>query len=158
MRTENGIKDREMRVTPVLRAASVLVYGICFSAAWAAEDASSSRIAVEVWRHGDIGSTVKFADAVETEIYGAARFKRSTGKRPGTLVVSISTAVEQVEVASRLQSWYLVEFATADGKQLGTSSGACWTDELSMCAKRVLADAELAALRMGSSSSISPSR
>lgn len=137
-----------MPMTRLQRVVWVLGCGVYVSVAGATEAPASSRIAVEVWRDGDIGSTVKFADALETEIYGYPRFVQSASKRPGTLIVTVTPSVERVEVGARVQSWYHVEFATHDGKSLGASSGACWTEELAKCAKRVREDAELAALRM----------
>ena len=137
-----------MRIAALITGTVSLALDVLLGTAWAAESATPGPIAVEIWRHGDIGSTVKFAEAVEQEIYGSTMFKRNRTRQPETLVIFISATVQQVEIENRSQSWYQVEFKTVDEKNLGTSSGACWADGLSRCAKRVRADAELAALRM----------
>jgi hypothetical protein len=105
-------------------------------------------ISVEVWHHGDIGTTVRVTDAIEKAVFATPAFRRSSGRKPGTLVVFIPETVAAVDAGAREQLRYLVRFETSTGKALGETTGVCWGDELGSCAGFVVKQAELAAVRM----------
>ncbi len=102
-------------------------------------------IPVEVWRGGDDGLTSRFADAVETAFRGAPQFALSSGKKPGTLIVTIPSNVGWRQIGNRTQILYSVEFTGLTGALHKRETGSCWEDQLSMCAAKVLVDAKAAA-------------
>ena len=140
-----GATRRMLRTVRV--AGLVLGVASCMSCSQGAQPAIEP-IPVEVWHHGDIGTTNRVAAAIEKAVYASPVFSSSTGKQPGTLVVFIPETVEAVDVGARQQLRYLVRFETSAGKTLGETTGVCWGDELSSCAGFVLKQAELAASRM----------
>ena len=105
-------------------------------------------VSVEVWHHGDIGATLRFSDAIERAVYGSPAFRRSSGRKPGTLIVRVPETVQALDVSDREQLQYRVEFETSAGKLLGATTGACWSDQLGICANFVVEQAKLAARRM----------
>lgn len=100
---------------------------------------------VEVWRSGDDGLTVRFAEAVEAAFQASPLFSKSSGKQPGTLMVTISSNVGWQPVGDRVRVSFKVAFTDAAGRHLGTNAGSCWEDELSRCANEVVGRAEDAA-------------
>jgi hypothetical protein len=114
------------------------------------QDAQSptAPVSVEVWHHGDVGTTLRFSAAIEKAVYGSPAFRRSSGRKPGTLIVKIPRTVQALDIRDREQLQYQVEFETSAGKLLGATTGACWSDELSVCANFVVDQAKLAASRI----------
>lgn len=104
---------------------------------------------VEVWCGGDDGLTRRLCEALEAQFGASPWFVLSNGKKPGTLLVTIPTHVRWTQGGGRTRLEYAVEFASADARPLGASSGACWEDELAKCAEAINKDAEGATRRFG---------
>jgi hypothetical protein len=103
---------------------------------------------VEVWRVGDDGLTVRLSEALESAFDESRDFTPSSGKAPGTLIVTIPKHVGWKEFGKRTQVRYTVEFKTADEVSVGRSEGACWEDAIEKCAAQVLRDAKLVARKL----------
>lgn len=108
----------------------------------------SEPIPVELRYLGDFGGTLRFSNAVEEALRASPAFRISSGEKPGTLIVRIPVNVEWTELPDRDLLTYRVEFQTATGKSLGSTTGMCWNDGLSVCAEFVVKQAEIAAGRM----------
>lgn len=96
---------------------------------------------VELWRVGDDGLTIKFADALESEFKASRLFVLSCCNKPGTLVVTISKNVGWRRIGRRTQVLYSVEFTSVRQVKIGSSTGVCWASELRKCATQVVGDA-----------------
>lgn len=105
-------------------------------------------IPVEVWRVGDDGLSMKLSDAVETEFKASPRFILSSGKRSGTLIVTIPTNVGWKQFGKRMQIRYSVEFSSIHQEKLGSKTGVCWEDSMQDCATQVVKAAVIAAKRL----------
>ncbi len=103
---------------------------------------------VEVWCGGDDGLTIKLRDALEDAFRSSSAFRLSSGKKPGTLLVTIPSNVEWKQFGSRTQVLYAVEFTSADDAKLGSSKGSCWDTKLEKCATQVVKDAKTAARKI----------
>jgi hypothetical protein len=106
---------------------------------------------VEFWHVGDDGLSQRLAERVESEFERSPNFAIGSGKKPGTLVVTIPTNVEWKLVGKRTQVFYNIEFATADNETISKSSGSCWENAFEKCATRIVEDAKVAARRIESS-------
>jgi hypothetical protein len=106
---------------------------------------------VEFWHVGDDGLSQRLAERVESEFERSPNFAIGSGKKPGTLVVTIPTNVEWKLVGKRTQVSYNIEFATADNETISKSSGSCWENVLEKCATQIVEDAKVAARRIESS-------
>jgi hypothetical protein len=102
---------------------------------------------VEVWREGDDGLTVRFADALESSFQNSPEFSLSSGGVPGTLVATIPTNLTWQQDARGMKVDYVVEFSTVSARPLGTSRGTCAETRLADCVAHVLSDAR--AIRAG---------
>ena len=120
----------------VAMIAVLLIVAACATGASSAE-----QMPVEVWRGGDDGATIRLTDALETAFRASPNFFLSSGKKPGTLVVTIPTHVGWKQIGERNQVLYTVEFTSADGRNLGAIKGLCWDDALSQCAVQIVKDA-----------------
>ena len=108
------------------------------------------RTAIELWRVGDDGLTLRFAAQFEADLRSAG-FVMAVGgeaRTSNTLVVRIPTHLRWEQVGSRTRATYTVEFATPDGRSLGRKSGSCWEDELSVCSKHAVRGAKSAAIML----------
>jgi hypothetical protein len=103
---------------------------------------------VEVWRGGDDALTQKLTEALESAFQSSPNFTLSSGKKPGTLVVTIPTHVGWKQIGRRTQVSYKVEFASADNQKIGAGKGSCWDDTLAKCVSKIVRDAEGAARRI----------
>ena len=103
--------------------------------------AQTPRTLVEVWKGGDDGLTNRLADALKDAFKSSSGFELSTGKKPGTLVVTIPSNVEWKQVGKRTKVLYTVDFASIENQPLGTSKGTCWDDVLTKCADKIVKDA-----------------
>jgi len=99
---------------------------------------------VEVWGGGDDALTVKLRDALEEAFRSSADFHLSSGKKPGTLVITLPSNIGWKQVGGRTQVLYTADFAS-DGQNLGGSKGSCWDDALPKCAAQIVKDAKNAA-------------
>jgi len=98
---------------------------------------------VEVWCGGDDGLTSRLRDALELEFAGSQKFTLSSGKKPGTLLVTIPTNVDWKVVAKRTKVLYRVQFEFAnDNASVVSRKGSCWEDQLSRCAADIVHGAE----------------
>ena len=106
---------------------------------------------VEFWHVGDDVLSQRLAERVESEFERSPNFAIGSGKKPGTLVVTIPTNVEWKLVGKRTQVSYNIEFATADNETISKSSGSCWENAFEKCATQIVEDAKVAARRIESS-------
>jgi hypothetical protein len=117
-------------------------------AACAMGTASAEPTLVEVWCGGDDALTIGLRNTLENAFRSSPDFSLSTGKKPGTLVVTIPTHVGWKQVGKRTQVFYSVELASADSKIISTSTGSCWDDVLSKCADQIVKKAKIAARKV----------
>jgi hypothetical protein len=103
---------------------------------------------VELWRGGDDGLTVRLTDAVETAIRNSGWATLALGgesRTPRTVVMTIPTNVAWQPEGKRVRVIYQVTMAGPDGRELSSTSGSCYDDELSVCAATVVAELTKAA-------------
>jgi hypothetical protein len=100
---------------------------------------------VEVWSGGDDGLTNRLRDTIESAFKASSGFRLSSGKKPGTLFVTITSNVTWERVNKRTKVSYVVKFTSADSRDVGGSAGSCWDDDLGKCASKILRDARIAA-------------
>jgi hypothetical protein len=100
-----------------------------------------SPIAVDVWRSGDDGLTVRFAEALETALRRSHIFTLGSRQRPARLLFEIPQIIEWTEIGGRAQFHFQVNFKSVDSRVVGTSRGTCWETNFDVCAAMVLSDA-----------------
>jgi len=100
-------------------------------------------IPVEVWCGGDDGLTLTLRDAMENAFKSSPDFQLNSGKKPGTLVVTIPSNVKWKQIGGRTQILYSVEFTSIQDQKLGSSTGSCWDDKVASCALKILKDAKM---------------
>ena len=100
---------------------------------------------VEVWTGGGDALTVKFRDALEAAFEESALFSNSHGKKTGSLIVTIPSALGWNDVGKRTRVSYNVTYSDVVGQSLGKASGECWEDELTKCVSHVVKRAEASA-------------
>jgi hypothetical protein len=138
----------QMKITRTLQFAGLVLATAGFLSCSRNSQAPIEPIPVQIWRHGDIGSTLRLHAAIEEALRASPAFRKSNDRKPGTLIILIPASVDAVEVGDRLQLTYQVEFQTGTGSALGATTGTCWDDELSVCAGFVIKQAEIAAARI----------
>ena len=107
---------------------------------------AQDRIPVEVWTGGDDGLTQRLADSVRSEFKQSARYAEALPSTANTLRVTIPTHAGSEKVGGRTRVNYTVVFDRAE-RRIGATSGVCWSDELSACARLVLEQATAAVAR-----------
>ena len=105
-------------------------------------------VPLEIWRLGDDGLTLRFADSLREAFAASTVFVKSGGKLPGTLVVTIPHELRWNEKGRRIRATYTVEFTDSVDRRLGSMSGTCWEDDFRSCAQRVVERAKLVAERL----------
>ena len=103
---------------------------------------------VEVWRVGDDALTSRFRDELESAFRAAPEFSLSSGKVPGTLVVTIPTHVAWREIGGETEVSYSINFTGPAGEALGESVGRCLEHRLEDCVTHVLKDARSVRLKL----------
>lgn len=96
---------------------------------------------VEVWCGGDDGLTIRLRDAVEHAFSTSPDFQMSSGKLPGTLLVTIPTHVEWKRTGKKTRVLYKVDLSVVGGKDFGKRTGACWDNDLQNCSRSIVKDA-----------------
>lgn len=135
-----------MQITSLEARLSVII-AVSLVVGWESASAQAPPTLVEVWCVGDDGLTHGLRDALENAFKSSSDFQLSSGKKPGTLVVTIPTNVvwKQAKQADRrTKVLYRVEFASADDKTISKSAGSCWDDALMKCADRIVKEARTA--------------
>jgi len=107
----------------------------------AAEAASTKPTLVEVWSGGDDSLTTGLRNVLENAFKSSSDFTLSSGKKPGTLIVTIPTHVEWKLAGKRTKVFYTVEFTSVDNQPLGVSKGSCLDDVMTKCANKIVRDA-----------------
>ena len=95
-----------------------LLLSVTVSAAYA--DSKKPRL-VEVWHVGDDSLSQGLFLTVENTFKRSQDFALSSGRKPGTLVVTIPTNVDWRQVGKRTRVLYAVEFSSTEGRNLGES-------------------------------------
>jgi hypothetical protein len=108
------------------------------SAIGAQVTAKQKPIPVEVWCGGDDGLTLRLRDAVEHAFATSPDFQLSSGKRAGTLIVTIPTNVGWKRTGKKTRVLYHISLSTVDGKLLGKWHGSCLDDALQNCAASIV--------------------
>ena len=114
------------------------ILGSALAANGASEASPATRTPVEVWRGGDDGLTLQFAAALETAFRASTGFSTSSGKQPGTLIVTIPSALAWKEVGGRVRVSFKVTYSDVASRPLGTAKAKCWEDDLEKCAANVV--------------------
>jgi hypothetical protein len=117
-------------------------------ALFAAQTASTKPTLVEFRHVGDDGLSERLADQIERAFRLSADFTLSSGRKPGTLIVTIPTNVDWKQVGGRTQVLYTVEFTSSDDHNLGSSKGSCWEGALVICAEQIVNQARTAVRKM----------
>jgi hypothetical protein len=99
---------------------------------------------VEVWTGGDDSLTQGLRYELEKKFKSSSDFVLSSGKTPGTLIVTIPTHVEWTKNGTRMHVRYKVEFSSSNGAGIGKSSGSCWDDNFAACAAQIYEGAQRA--------------
>ena len=115
---------------------------------FAADAPAAKRTLVEVWSGGDDGLTQRLRDGLEKAFGSSPDFNLSSGKKQGTLVVTIPTHVKWMQVGKRTYIDYTVEFTSTNPHNLGTVTGSCWDDEITQCVAQIMSDARRAARKI----------
>ena len=129
----------------------VIVAVALFVAPCVAQGNRTKPIPVEVWCGGDDGLTMRLRDTLENAVKLSPYFSLSSGKIPGTLVVTIPTNVGWEQFGGRVRVFYSVEFASADDQFIGKITGACWDDKLTICAAQIIKNAKVASRKVETS-------
>ena len=106
---------------------------------------SPHKTLVEVWPGGDDGLTQRLKASIEEKFKSSVDFQTSEGKKPDTLIVTIPSNVPWRENGGRTQVVYVVNFTSETGRDLGTSKGVCWDNDLTICATRIVTAARVVA-------------
>jgi len=103
---------------------------------------------VEVWTGGDDGLTQRLREEIENKFKSSSDFVLSSGKKPGSLIVTIPTHIAWTQKGARTYVRYKVEFLSSDDARSGKSSGSCWDDNLADCAAQIYRVAQRAAHKL----------
>ena len=90
---------------------------------WAIGVASTKSTPIEFWHVGDDALSERLAEQTESLLMRSSDFKLSSGRKPGTLIVTIPTNVEWKRIDKRDRVRYTVEFSSTDGQKLGVRTG-----------------------------------
>jgi hypothetical protein len=109
-----------------------------------------SQTIIELWRTGDDGVTLRFADGFEADLQSAGFVLAPGGqaRTANTLVVEIPTNLDFEPIGRRHRVRFRLEFAAPSGQAMGKSRGSCWEDELALCIKRAVAQTKTAAAKL----------
>ena len=116
--------------------------------AWKAGAASANPTLVELWHVGDDALSERLADKLDSGFAGLADFMMSSGRKPGTLIVTIPKNIELNPIGKRARAHYTVEFTSTDGRNLGVRSGSCWEDDLAECVAQIIKNARISARKI----------
>ena len=103
---------------------------------------------VEFWHVGDDMLSQRLTVETERAFGQSTDFKPSSGKRPGTLIVTVPHNVRFDQVGNRRKALFTVEFTSVAGRKLGERSGSCWADDMAKCAAFIVKEAKSAAAKM----------
>ena len=134
-----------MQIAPRLSRSLPVVAVFLGAATSALGQAAPKRTLVEVWRGGDDGLTFRLTSALERTLESSPDFTLSSGKKPGSLVITIPTHVAWKQIGGRTQVTYVAEFTSDTSEKVGKTSGSCWDDALAKCVDRIVKKAKIAA-------------
>lgn len=103
---------------------------------------------VEVWCVGDDVLTLRLRNTLEDAFNSSPDFSLSSGKKPGTLIVTIPRNVPWKQIGRRTKVFYTVEFTSSENQRIVTRNGTCWDDTLMKCAARIVKEAKTAATKL----------
>jgi hypothetical protein len=104
-------------------------------------------IPIHLRRVGTDSLSANFAGSVQFALSRSSAFTLTSGRSPGTLLLTIPPNLAWEKLGKRIRVYYTVEFASPDGQDFGEHSGYCWGDKLSDCAAQVVLSAKDAAYR-----------
>ena len=128
--------------------ALLVVLGIALTSACTTAARPTVPRPFELWRGGDDGLTLRFADALETALGASPLFVGSRGKQPRTLIVTIPNHLDWEDHGDRTRVACTVRFPDRLDKPVGDVRGSCWEDELHDCVAQVVRAAERASRDM----------
>lgn len=131
------MKNTLLTLFGLVLIANVVVYG-----------GTANPTPVEVWTGGDDGLTQRLGDEIENRFKSSSDFVLSSGKKAGTLIVTIPTHVAWKTEGARTHLRYSVEFSASNGTVLKKSSGSCWDDNLTECAAQIYREAQKTARKL----------
>jgi hypothetical protein len=99
---------------------------------------SKTRMGFDVRCDGDDGLTSRLCDSVDVAFRSSQDFTEDSTAQSIQLIVTIPTNVNWKKVGGRTQVFYSVEFSSADGKLIGSSTGNCLDGKLANCAYQIL--------------------
>ena len=102
---------------------------------------------IEVWHLGDDALSQGLFLTVENAFKHSPDFTLSSGRKAGTLLVTIPTHVDWRRDGKRTRVLYTVEFSSIEGRNLGVRKGSCWDNELEKCAD-IVKDATITARKL----------
>lgn len=137
-----------MSLILVLARLLIAIPAFTVTTTWVTDAASTKPRPVEFWHVGDDVLSERLADQTESFFKRSPNFTLSSGRKPGTLIVTISRNVEWQKVGKRDRVHYTVEFSSTDGQKLGVRTGSCWDDNLATCAAQIVKDAKVAARKI----------
>ena len=137
-----------MKMTSLWNCLPAIITVCLFAAACGTSGPSGKARLVEVWRGGDDELTMRLKDTLESAFRSSPDFVLSSGKKPGTLLVTIPSRVRFKQVDLRRQVLYDATFSSTDGQNVGASTGFCWDDALMACATKIVKDAKVAARKI----------
>lgn len=115
-----------------VRAATV-IFGVFLAATAARAQETNARRLVEFAAVPMDETTTKLADALTAAFKSSDALQMSTGKKPGTLMISFPKPVEARAHMGRTEYLYRVEFHGVNGRLFERGFGSCWSDEIGTC-------------------------
>ena len=98
---------------------------------------SSNPVPVEIVTGGDDGLTQRLVDAVRGEFGKSSAFTFAPASATNALIVTIPTHVGWNDVGKKTRVTYQLRLERA-GRVLEESAGACWEDQLRVCAETIV--------------------
>lgn len=138
----------QMHNSSAMKNTFLVLFGLMLMANSGLYAAPAKLTPVEVWTGGDDGLTQRLRLEIENKFRSSSDFVLSSGKKAGTLIVTIPTHVGWTTKGTRTYVRYEVKFSTSDDKQLGKSRGSCWEDNFAECVAQIYDSAQRAAHKL----------
>jgi hypothetical protein len=105
-------------------------------------NAGAHRVAVEVWRGGDDGLTIRFGEALEAALNGSPVFFAVSITTPEATRLTIEHNLRSLGRGDNAKAAFLITLSTRDRVLMGAIPGQCRQRALESCAARVISRAE----------------
>lgn len=131
-----------------MKATLSTLCGLAILGTYALSADPAKRTPVEVWTGGDDGLTQRLRYEIENRFKLSSDFVLTSGKKPGTLIVTIPTHVAWTTKGTRTHLRYRVKFSSSEDTELGKSDGSCWEDKVAECETQIYRGAQRAARKL----------